>query len=77
MTEPLPDGLALKVERLRRGIMAKDLADQMGVDNSEISRLEARWRLTPKRRTQYLEALATLSALATSPAEPELEQIAE
>ena len=53
-------GLELKVQRVRRGVRATDLAHRMGLKtHSRVSQIEAMRQVSPKAEARYLSALAT------------------
>ena len=59
-------GLSLKLRRIQADVKAKDLAAAAGRHPAWVSRMEAR-RVVPAEQAQaYLDALATLTTIATS-----------
>lgn len=58
-------GIDLKVERVRADVPLKDVARQMGVSSSRLSRIEDQERLTDSMRERYLSALETCRTFRT------------
>lgn len=56
-----PTGLDLKIERIRAGVMVKDLASEMGITASRLSRIEGDSvrPVTTRMLTRYRTALGT------------------
>jgi len=52
-------GLDLKIERIRAGVMVKDLADAMGITSPRLSRIEKDEPVTDRMITRYRAALGT------------------
>lgn len=52
-------GLDLKIERIRAGVMVKDLADAMGITSPRLSRIEKDEPLTDRMVARYRAALGT------------------
>jgi DNA-binding transcriptional regulator YiaG len=55
------NGLDLKLARVKAGVKANALADQLGVDKSTVSRWEAAIFISQDQIDRYLAALATCS----------------
>lgn len=58
-------GLQLKVKRVAADVRLKDLAAQMGVTDSRVSRIEASRQVTPEAEARYLSALDTCITKST------------
>ncbi len=52
-------GLDLKIERIRAGVMVKDLADAMGITSPRLSRIEKDEPVTDRMVKRYRTALGT------------------
>lgn len=52
-------GLDLKIERIRAGVMVKDLADAMGITSPRLSRIEKDEPVTDRMVNRYRAALST------------------
>lgn len=52
-------GLDLKIERIRAGVMVKDLADAMGISSPRLSRIEKDEPVTDRMAARYRAALGT------------------
>lgn len=52
-------GLDLKVERIRAGVLSKDLAAAMGISSSRLSRIEVDLPVTERMLARYRAALGT------------------
>ena len=59
-------GLDLKVERIRAGLMVKDIAEQMGISPSRLSRIEVDEPVTDRMLARYRNALAKCRTSSTS-----------
>jgi plasmid maintenance system antidote protein VapI len=54
-----PTGLDLKIERIRAGVMVKDLAAAMTITPSRLSRIEVDVPVTDRMLARYRAALGT------------------
>ena len=54
-----PTGLDLKVERIRAGVLLKELAREMGITPSRVSRIEKPEPVTARMVARYRAALGT------------------
>lgn len=52
-------GLDLKIERIRAGVMVKELAKEMGITPSRVSRIEVPEPVTERMLARYRAALGT------------------
>lgn len=53
-------GLDLKIERIRAGLMVKDVAAKLGITSSRVSRIESPdYRVTDRMLARYRAALGT------------------
>jgi transcriptional regulator with XRE-family HTH domain len=52
-------GLDLKIERIRAGVLVKDLAVAMGISSSRLSRIEVDQPVTERMLVRYRAALGT------------------
>lgn len=52
-------GLDLKIERVRAGVLSKDLAKAMGISSSRLSRIEVDQPVTDRMLARYRAALGT------------------
>ncbi len=52
-------GLDLKVERIRAGVLVKDIAQAMGISPSRVSRIEVDAPVTERMLARYRAALGT------------------
>lgn len=59
-------GKELKLQRITADIKGIDLAAEMGVDGSWVSRIENMRVVTPAASERYLAALATLTTSSTA-----------
>lgn len=59
-------GLDLKVERIRRDVKVKDLAQQVGRHPAWVTRIEARRSVPAAQAQTYRDGLAALAASAAS-----------
>lgn len=59
-------GLDLKVERIRAGVLVKDLASEMGITSSRLSRIEVDSPVTEKMLARYRAALGTCRTKAAA-----------
>lgn len=57
--EHTPTGLDLKIERIRAGVMVKELAAEMRITPSRLSRIEADVPVTERMLARYRAALGT------------------
>lgn len=57
--EQNPTGLDLKIERIRAGVMVKDIAAEMGITPSRVSRIEVPEPVTDQMLARYRAALGT------------------
>lgn len=58
-------GLDLKVERIRAGLKVKDIAAQMGITPSRLSRIEVDVPVTARMLIRYRDALAKCGTSGT------------
>lgn len=66
-TTPALTGLDLKLRRVRKQIKVKDLAREIGVSSSRLSRIESpNNRVTDSMFRRYTEALDTFGTSSTS-----------
>ena len=65
-TDTRTTGLDLKVERIRDGLMVKDVAEQMGISPSRLSRIEVDEPVTDRMLARYRTALDTCRTSGTS-----------
>lgn len=65
MTDVLTTGIDLKVQRIRRQVTGRALAERMGISTATLTRLEQRGAVQPDVAQRYRDALATFPALAT------------
>lgn len=56
-TDTRTTGLDLKVERIRAGLLVKDVAAQMGISPSRLSRIEVDEPVTDRMLGRYRDAL--------------------
>lgn len=59
-------GLDLKIERIRAGVMVKDLADAMGITSPRLSRIEKPEPVTDRMAARYRAALGTCGTRAAA-----------
>ncbi len=65
-TEARTTGLDLKVERIRAGLLVKDVAEQMGISPSRLSRIEVDEPVTDRMLRRYRDALERCRTFSTS-----------
>jgi predicted transcriptional regulator len=58
-------GLELKIQRVTADVRSKDIAQEMGVDPSRITKIESSRKVTPETQERYLAALATCTTKST------------
>lgn len=68
MTNERPTGLDLKLERVRRQVPAKAVAEAMGISAGRLSRIEKPAPVTEAMRARYLLAVETCRTSGTAAA---------
>lgn len=59
-------GLDLKLRRVAARLQVKDMAEQMGISPSRVSRIEADPKVTVKMERRYMDALERCGTSRTS-----------